>query len=1658
MATSRENGIDPRAAHAAGLEYLRNNKSENGKAAPTSPEKPKVKNQGEIDRVRETNRRTEAEYEGRVKEISKAVEGALNLVSKKLSSKNLSEKEKKRLHWISKSVKDAQGKMVNNKYLVEIKNGKNITDSRLESLPINGLMRAVTDEIKLVQGKINQTEKIQELKGKAEANKLDEDGKKREWRKTLNELPESGLKRRIIARAEEWKQIDEARGEKYDEVKMEAQLGEACFQVLKEYAQSKIDHLKKIGEERGREVQRLEKIVDTMDGAQENYFTHHYGKISSEINLAEQQKQNLYTIREANLISQDSHYREMLLEDYGDKLPKGFDSLDKQGQDYELAKIALDKRLILKMPKKRELQKVPDAVFETPAVVAKDKVAQSGNKISSIGVTKGPNGDMYEHILRNSNQDDPYDIENDAFVLGKAAVLKGDKEPQTSEAPKLPEKLYLIDISEIAKRMAWAQTEEQIQKEYKGMGKFMSALKGLTENKRRIEYYNKSLNKIKGDNNLMAAINERASGHVLPGEPRVSAEYIELLDKIVAEYKQSVADAHREVGEAMNKDPEVQGKFAELLYRFRTDKWEGAAYKKLDKRSAVELFVKENIAKQIKDSGKSFGSKEREAEAKGLLYANNFYEICESVSKNYDEQINSAVNDVKRENPEAGIEAIREAISKHVEGVQGLELQLGLKDRDLVNNRPKGILSFYEKMVSWSEGAKVDNETGSMNVLSKPKRVIGRVLLNPFVLGAVSAFTSKGAMWVAKRAAVGGAVALGATGFWVPLGIGAAVGGAWRMAKRSKDVKYDLAQELREETLGGEGSEILGEKGSSNDRRYGSAVMSFKDALSGVEAMKEKTTFTEAEMQKLAKIHARLQLERDFIASTDKKFTKVDLFNLEKGRGKRYGSTAADKSDLRIALKNLAIDEHKLQGRIDFEKGAILDIINNVNNRQENFRHKEMLKAGVTGAIMGLAGGVAAQSVLNWGGEHLEKLWGGSYFHNHGTQLGQIRDWAKGSHFYQDHFAHTPVSNIDRFMDVAHSRTHAEFMQGLHTGVDGGGHIEQIHTQDWYDNNEAGIAASSHTHNANELRLLINKDASGSVHFKVPVKEFESWKVHGNTYTYLELNKAFADGHIKMLFVPEPGSTGAHEAITFRIDPDTRELIIPPGSNIRALLDDHGMPKGKGYFGLGEEMGKRADGSVNYKWINSMRGNGGEIDYGAISQKVRVPFAPASESATGSYDSFTIPLVPPTRKVFLRPEERAKKEAEKNKKDKKKGKTKETEHGDHGHEGERGHNSAVESEVKKQNKELFDRAQVNKYIDTYQKRLTKEEKTEAGVNLKVIDAYWKEEARALKSTQEMVAKIAAGLAKKDAHSHSKGHGHDAAHKPVHKSAEIVNVFHEHGPTIEEYMVEAAKLQEAVEETDSHFARIGEIDKKIRNIKLGKSEDYDEDLDDLNEEFKERTGGVWKEGFKPDEHRKKYEEKLRPYLKDEEKKPEPAKDVANAKPAAEVKQGADKVVAKVETASDDADLDDDIVESTASATREVVSSSTLSASLLEKTGRKIHFDMDSDDSSEANKVKVLKIFEKALSAISSDSVKRRILNKPSSKHPEEKFKRGLVFGSPSESSSIYFDNQDRLRIPLSASPDDVTKYLENRDKISQERIKAKKAETGQSQQASSKARR
>lgn len=1561
-----------------------------------NPETKKVKNQAEIDRVKEQNERVSRERA----EIKESVDGSLRLISNALAEPSLSAKDRVRLQWIQKSVEGAKNKIVDGEnYSVEVldNNGK-VNAHRLEGLPVDELITVVQRLRTLTEKQVRQAhrteagiERSRKVKEKYElasvrANISGEEAKKKmAWFEVLNKLPvKDKLKEEAYKEVEAWEEADRKKAEAegkvfggYDEEFKKQQLGEALRQRVEKYLKIDEKKLKAELDARTKTLGKYHNLVKVLSESSLPYFAFHYpknykkdGEAVSPLGEGQKREQHLYTEREANLIAKDQEYKAMLLERYigENKLPQGFDKMDELRQNYELAMLALESRRVLVLPQEQQVPKeeLESEVVSTPVIKKTPELTpitttESTTKIvpeEPPVVTLKPT--PAKHKLENTNP--PYDWENKLDLI---------PEKEVPSPEKTDKKLFLIDISAIAQRMAETKAEEKLRKQFDHKGGFFgkvvkNAWKGMTEEHYRLKFYKEALKEIQNDNNLMRAISERVSGTEVPGAgTRVSSEYLEMLDKVVLEYKKDVVDTQREVGDSMNNDPEVKDRFAELLHRYRTNKWDGAAYNGLDKRAAVELFVKENIAGYInrRSAGKWTTNDDRVKEAKGLLYASNFYEILESVDKNYKEQIDAAVKDVMDKNPEASVEAVRDAIAKQVEGVQGLNLQLGLKERDIINNRPKDILNAFERITDSVENHKV----------------LGKIILNPLVMGAAATVTSMGAQRIIKWAAVGAATVATGGSFWIPLGVGSAVGGVYRAIKRGKDTEYDTAQELRQKTLGGKGSDVLGEKG---ERSYDAVVMSFKEAMAVVASMKDKKTFTDAEKQQLAKIYARLQLERDTLADNKNKFTKVDLFSMDEDQGKRYGSNVSAKADLKIALKELGIKEQDLQSMAEVEKTAIMDVIKQVNEKQGDFKRKEMLVSGIKGAVMGFAGGILAQEAIHLGGEQVEKLWGGSYFKNHHTSFDKIVDGVKGTKLYQSNFDGHPVmagaTAVEHVVTGSRDQTSMEWMKGL-KGHIAGGNIEKIHTQNWYDN---PTGETPHTHNGNELKFYINKNQSGNFHFKVPVEKDGSWMIHNQEVQEPDLEKAFADGKIKMIFVPD--GKNAHDAIVLDVDSKTHEVIIPKDSNIAKLFDPAtGRPKGTGFFGLAEATGARSDGSKNYIWINSEKNNGQGIDFG--KKDVVQDFMPVKGPV--EYDQ-ALPTVLPQRKVFYRPGENEKEENKQKKKAEKEAKQK--------------------ADKEKKDKEKVDKDAKKKAGD--QKA---GDKGSSGGN---------ESGGGGGGSQEDGTKKAAGETTEAKAPEFKGDVLKRYLNPQYAAA-LLELY---GQNTGLKKIDKKAIRFVVE-GDAHKGKILKPDKATKA---------------------ERAEAVWQMEqalIAGNIIKQNQVEEFYGDVVEEEVKIEAAAKAAAPKPGAEAppKPGASETTAKpgseklVETKSE-----------TAKSTNETGGTEfgTASKELLEKTGKRVHYIMDGKLMPDSDKLKVLKAFDSALDQLPKN-IRDGLLNKTNPSHRDTELSKGVLLSFEAGATKPAFEAKNFLRIPPDAQVEDIKKALEDSHKRMLERRAEREAGGG-----------
>ncbi len=1543
----------------------------------------KPKNQAEITHVRNENEKIKAENEKArevVKQVKEALDGALKLVFAKRKGKQISDSEKTRLAVISQRVTVASNGLEQFKLQRDVViNG--VLQNRTELIEVQDLMSACVRDVEALKSQVEEVGQITALAKEANSEVLDGDGKKAKWRKKLQGVKNIKIKAKIIARMQEWQQLDEARGAKYDKNYEDSQLGEACFQVFKEYSQDQLGRFEKIVGEKNKEIEKFKKYLKTIDDSSINYFQFHFKKAVKELNALEQSTQDYFNKEEAGNIAIVENYRKLILEEYESELPENFNDLNKRDQDLILAKLAFENRILLNFPEEKAL--LPDLEPVYDEVVKVEQNINNGSKIDVSRLENYAPVDLSEfapkeeeHILQNTNP--PYDIENLAFSL--------------PEIPKgIDKRIFLIDISAIAERMARSKAEERFTKEFDKKGGFFGAVKnawkGLSENHKRIKYYQEAITEIQTDNNLMRAISERVSGQPVPGGgTRISAEYLQILGSVVEEYKHEVADAQREVGDSLKDDPEIKGKFAELLHRYRTNKWDGAAYQGLDKRASVELYVKEKIAPYInkQSTAKWTQDIDRLKEAKGLLYASNFYEMLESIDNQYKGQIDQAVKELMEKNPEANIEAIREAIASHVEGVQGLDLKLGLKERDLVNNRPKGILNVYERMVNFGE----------------KHTVLGKVVMNPFVIGAAATLAGNGVQRAIKWAAVGGAVAAGASGFWVPLGVGAMAGGAYRAFKRSKDVKYDTAQELRHQTLGGKPSEVLG---VSNERNYGTAIMAFSEALLQVGAMKGKTSFTDIEKQQLAQIYARLQLEHDTLVSNKKEEFKLDLFKTDEESGKKYGTIAVEKSKLKVELKKLGITETDLQTLIDQEKVNLVKLIADVNKEQDSFRRKEMLKSGAMGAVMGVAGGVIGQQASY----ELGRLFGSEYMNTHGTMLEKVLGFKHG--LFGNAGGDKIISPATIVPGSGLARSSTEWFHNMRGHISGG-EVDTIHTQNWYDNPDM---SDPHVHNRNELQFHISKDASEALHFKVPVEDNNSWLIHSKTLNFADVTKAFADGRIKMIFVPD----GAHpeSAVVLDVDPTTKEVVIPKGSNLRGLFDEKtGRPKGTGFFGLAERQGT----SKNYIWINSERNNGQNIDWGKTSGPGKVVPAEFGKGDVEDFDNLTIPTVPPERKVFMRPEERAKFEEQKKQKEvgeagdsalpqgraevlQGRNRVNFTQETHNNSELSEAGEAKLEQRLREENKDLINPERITQLRRTYQLDLSPEQKKSFGINFQIINDWQNFEDNAIKKAKE--------ADKKELHAkygkELKGHHHE------HEDDVKYVVIHYEGPATQEYIAELKKLNESVATIENKYKRIEELNKSIKKILIEEDTEYEGDIDDLTQEFEDLTENEWDKDFDLVKYRKNYRSKLRKISNEKEAQKTTASAPAPAKP----EQPKDKIpegTFKTESGS----------------TNEADEFGKLTEVLIQSTGHRVHFNENGEQVPDAEKVKTVKVFQEALNLLSKED-RNKILGKYNSKHKGTPFARGIIIGFPTSVSRLEFSkNDDTLRIPANITAEQLKEFL------------------------------
>lgn len=537
-------------------------------------------------------------------------------------------------------------------------------------------------------------------------------------------------------------------------------------------------------------------------------------------------------------------------------------------------------------------------------------------------------------------------------------LYRADGSPATPGYEPLPhergkEKIILVDASEIAKAMAWRIAENRLNEIIKYdsgpdprsiLGRlwkrvklpftrtrqfFASEFAKLGEQGYLNKFYREALIEIENNQDLLTDIKGRLLGRseTTTRSRAGKDEHYRMLDAVVKEVRE-------EVIEEAEKGVDVIGGgaiFAELINRHLSGEFKD--------RNAFEEAARQ-VIQQALDDGRlkreQFSTEGREADADGVLFATNLYEVAERYSK-------SAMAEVGRATDAEITPEKEEKLKGIMAGIGNLDLKLATKFQDLNESRARrpdgrgGNLSFWEKAASWAT-----------------TRPILGLVCNPTTAGLLSGLATRGALRntalfgaTAGLATIGGAAALGAVGtLALPLVVGAAVAAPLAYIRRRRNLSFDRGMEQRREVLGlrGEGTraKIIRDLGFEGISKKADAL------LPGVEGGDEG-----ALLEASALFEAERQL-RDM-------GRPVDLIWSGEEEGRENRSNIVSKVDLKVAVKKATerIRDPKWKDRVNNKVADIIQSVKQQDAKFEKYRVSEGLKAGgfaaVTAGVLGAA-------------------------------------------------------------------------------------------------------------------------------------------------------------------------------------------------------------------------------------------------------------------------------------------------------------------------------------------------------------------------------------------------------------------------------------------------------------------------------------------------------------------------------------------------------------------------------------------------------------------------------------------------------------------------------------------------------------------------------
>lgn len=841
-----------------------------------------------------------------------------------------------RIKWVINSVETAIKKSIANPDLTFVVSADG--QSQQEGIPVDDLIEELS---RLASEKKTTVDKLAERKkGLVSMRKLAADLKKKyeetlkrfgrdqgagtdqehqeknAWHSVYNELPTSKqtlrgkLRQWVDATRKSWAKADSEAGNSsginqegddyiVDSENFPMQTGEALRQVTEkiiadgagEFDEAEFAKLKK-------ELKKIEGIIATLEANSKKYFD-----IRPQM---EGEAQHWRTELEAKLISLD-------LRSTGDV-----------NKDYELAMAAMNKRReIVLVPEEPPIEDPKIKPIKPPLQIEHDP--KSAGELEIIKPKRPP-------------QKPQLQIEHDPRSAGELEIIPPKeiiKKPDVD--PKKRDKIYIVDMSEVVKALAWREAEQKLRAiQDEGNSSFLKrAFVRLGEKGYLVKYYQEALQAIQSNKNLMAEIETRVLSKSLVKSEHQDKSY-KLLDSVLEEFTKEVVDAD-EKGDLV-QDDEVNLVIGQLFADYATSSMT---------RKDFDQAVQDRVVASLKVKNKKFTKTAgREREAEGLMYANNLFALAEGYRQQVEKQ-------TKELGEKFGPEQLKN-IERHIKSViSGLDIQLGLKQKDLYETKPKPVLKWYEKFVDMTENIPVLN----------------KVIANPVAYGVlggiVGSLAGKG---IARVAAGAGLVAIAGTAPWLtPLLVAGGLGGTFTAMRRSRDLQYDRGMDLRRTTLGVEVDADA--KRTKKIREFKYDLKRAEDLEVMLTSLMSKANLTDSEKQDVAGVIARIEVEKE---------KSVDLIGVPEAEGEEFKTKLIAMKDLKVTLKDLeskfglSRDEAEMRKLID---GVKVDLIKNIESNDKNFdayRRQQMIKSGLIGAGLGLVAGAVGQ----WGFGEVKSMLG----------------------------------------------------------------------------------------------------------------------------------------------------------------------------------------------------------------------------------------------------------------------------------------------------------------------------------------------------------------------------------------------------------------------------------------------------------------------------------------------------------------------------------------------------------------------------------------------------------------------------------------------------------------------------------------------------------